>query len=186
MVAVPKESPMIGGLFFFCNSVVSNPGGRGNVSGMSLDETQRKQVAAWIAEGLKIADIQKQMEAQWGLRQTYLEVRLLVDDLKLVPKDPAPPPPPPAATPPAAPPAAGDLPPRDLPPSKVRVTVDQVTRVGAMASGKVKFSDNKAAEWYLDQMGRLALAPTEKGYKPTAADLQDFQMALQNELERMG
>ncbi len=153
---------------------------------MSLDETQRKQVAAWIAEGLKIADIQKQMEAQWGLRQTYLEVRLLVDDLKLVPKDPPPPPPQPAATPQAAAPAAGDLPARDLPPSKVRVTVDQVTRVGAMASGKVKFSDNKTAEWYLDQMGRLALAPTEKGYKPTAADLQDFQMALQNELERMG
>ncbi len=152
---------------------------------MSLDETQRKQVAAWIAEGLKIADIQKQMEAQWGLRQTYLEVRLLVDDLKLVPKDPPPPPPQPAATPQAAAPAAGDLPARDLPPSKVRVTVDQVTRVGAMASGKVKFSDNKTAEWYLDQMGRLALAPTEKGYKPTAADLQDFQMALQNELERM-
>jgi hypothetical protein len=55
-----------------------------------------------------------------------------------------------------------------------------------MASGKVKFSDNKTADWYLDQMGRLALAPTEKGYKPTAADLQDFQMALQAELERMG
>ena len=56
---------------------------------MNLDETQRKQVAAWIDEGLKIADIQKRMEAQWGLRLTYLEVRLLVDDLKLTPKEPA-------------------------------------------------------------------------------------------------
>jgi hypothetical protein len=153
---------------------------------MSLDETQRKQVAAWIAEGLKIADIQKQMETQWGLRQTYLEVRLLVDDLKLVPKDPPPPPPPPAPTAKEAAPASEELPPRGLPASKVRVTLDQITRVGAMASGKVKFSDNKTAEWYLDQMGRLALAPTEKGYKPSAADLQDFQIALQSELERMG
>jgi hypothetical protein len=153
---------------------------------MSLDETQRKQVAAWIAEGLKIADIQKQMETQWGLRQTYLEVRLLVDDLKLVPKDPPPPPPPPAPTAKEAAPAGEELPPRGLPGGKVRVTLDQITRVGAMASGKVKFSDNKTAEWYLDQMGRLALAPTEKGYKPSAADLQDFQIALQSELERMG
>ena len=118
------------------------------------------------------------MEAQWGLRQTYLEVRLLVDDLKLVPKDPPPPPPQPAATPQAAAPAAGDLPARDLPPSKVRVTVDQVTRVGAMASGKVKFSDNKTAEWYLDQMGGPHWPRRKRVYKPTAADLQDFQMAL--------
>jgi hypothetical protein len=152
---------------------------------MNLDETKIKQVAAWIDEGLKIADIQKRMEAQWGLRQTYLEVRLLVDDLKLTPKDPAPPPPPPTAAPPAAK-TADDLPPRNPSAGKVRITLDQITRVGAMVSGKVKFSDGKGAEWYLDQMGRLGLAPAEKGYKPSAADLQDFQLALQSELERLG
>jgi hypothetical protein len=64
---------------------------------MNLDETQRKQVAAWIEEGLKLAEIQKRIETQWGIRPTYLDVRLLVDDLKLVPKDP-PPPPAPKAT----------------------------------------------------------------------------------------
>jgi hypothetical protein len=153
---------------------------------MNLDETKIKQVAAWIDEGLKIADIQKRMQAQWGLRQTYLEVRLLVDDLKLTPKDPAPPPsPPPTAAPPAAK-AADDLPPRDPPAGKVRVTLDQITRAGAMVSGKVQFSDGKRADWYLDQMGRLGLAPAEKGYKPSAADLQDFQTVLQSELERLG
>jgi hypothetical protein len=149
---------------------------------MNLDETQRKQVAAWIAEGLKIGDLQKRMEAQWGLRLTYLEVRLLVDDLKLTPKDPpAPPPPHQTAT------KAGEsLPPPDLPAGNVRLTLDQITRAGAMISGKVKFSDGKSADWYLDQMGRLGMAPAEKGYKPSAADLQDFQAALQSELERMG
>ena len=149
---------------------------------MNLDETKRKQVAAWIEEGLKIADIQKRMEAQWGLRQTYLEVRLLVADLKLTPKAPAPPPPPPH---PAAK-AVEAPPPRDLPASKVRITLDQITRAGAMVSGKVKFSDGKSADWSLDQMGRLGLAPAEKGYKPSPADLQDFQVSLQAELERMG
>jgi hypothetical protein len=149
---------------------------------MNLDETKRKQVAAWIEEGLKIADIQKRMEAQWGSRQTYLQVRLLVDDLKLTPKDPTPPPPPPqtaAKTP-------DNPPPPNLPAGKVRITLDQITRAGAMVSGKVKFSDDKSADWYLDQMGRLGLAPAEKGYKPSPADLQDFQIALQAELERMG
>jgi hypothetical protein len=153
---------------------------------MNLDETRIKQVAAWIDEGLKIADIQKRMEAQWGLRQTYLEVRLLVDDLKLTPKDPAPPPPPPPTAAPPAAKAADDLPPRNPPAGKVRLTVDQITRAGAMVSGKVQFSDGKSADWYLDQMGRLGLAPAEKGYKPSAADLQDFQIALQSELERLG
>jgi len=147
---------------------------------MNLDETQRKQVAAWIAEGMKIGDLQKRMEAQWGLRQTYLEVRLLVDDLKLTPKDPPAPPPPHQAA------AKGPLSPPDLPAGNVRLAVDQITRAGAMISGKVKFSDGKSADWYLDQMGRLGLAPAEKGYKPSAADLQDFQAALQSELERMG
>jgi hypothetical protein len=153
---------------------------------MNLDETKTKQVAAWIEEGLKIADIQKRMEAQWGLRQTYLEVRLLVDDLKLTPKDPAPPPPPPKTAAPSAAKAGDPLPPREPPAGKVSLTLDQITRAGAMVSGKVKFSDAKSADWYLDQMGRLRLAPAEKGYKPSAADLQDFQVALQRELERLG
>ncbi|MGD1086749.1 MAG: hypothetical protein ABSA47_18580 [Verrucomicrobiota bacterium] len=148
---------------------------------MNLDETKRKQVKAWIEEGLKIADIQKRLETEWGLRQTYLEVRLLVDDLKLVPKDPAPLPPPPKL-PPAPAPGAED----NFPPSKVSVSVDQLTRAGAMASGKVKFSDGKTADWLLDQMGRLSLLAAEKGYKPSPADLQDFQLALQTELQRLG
>ncbi len=42
---------------------------------MNLDETQRKKVAAWIEEGLKLADIQKRLETEFGFRVTYLEVR---------------------------------------------------------------------------------------------------------------
>jgi hypothetical protein len=146
---------------------------------MNLDETQRKKVAAWIEEGLKLADIQKRLETEFGLRVTYLEVRLLVDDLKLKPKDPAPPPKP--ATPPptettADEPVLGG----------VTLTVDQLTRPGALVSGKVKFSDGKTADWFLDQAGRLGLAPAEKGYKPSPVDVQDFQTALQTELQKLG
>jgi hypothetical protein len=66
------------------------------------------------------------------------------------------------------------------------VSVDQVTRPGALVSGKVKFSDGKSADWYMDQTGRLGVVPKEQGYKPTPADVQEFQLALQDELAKLG
>jgi hypothetical protein len=146
---------------------------------MNLDDTQRQKVAAWINEGLKLAEIQKRLESELGLRLTYLEVRFLVDDLKLKPKDPPPPPKPVAKPDDAAAPPASAL-------GKVSVTVDQLARPGALVSGKVKFTDGKSADWVLDQNGRLSLVPGEKGYKPPAADVPEFQIALQQELQKLG
>jgi hypothetical protein len=148
---------------------------------MNLDETQKKKVAAWIAEGLKLSDIQKRLETEFGLRPTYLDVRLLVDDLKLQPKDPVQPPKPPATDEPKS-----SLLQNDASAGKVSVSVDQLTRPGALVSGKVKFSDGKSADWILDQAGRLGLVPGEKGYKPSPADLQEFQIGLQAELQKQG
>ena len=161
---------------------------------MNLTEQQRQQVGAWIAEGAKLSDIQGRLAKEFGLKLTYMEARFLVDDLKLVPKDPEPPktPEPPAADakPADAKPAPGeDAPLADeaLPPaSKVAVTVDQITRPGSIISGKVSFSDGQEAGWYLDQAGRLGLVPKQQGYKPSAADIQDFQMALQREVAKLG
>src|SRR5208282_6855517 len=99
---------------------------------MNLDEIQRQKVAAWIDQGLKLAEIQKRLETDFGLRVTYLDVRLLVDDLKLKPKDPPPPPkppPPPPDEPSALAPSAAPM------PGKVSVTVDQLARPGALVSG---------------------------------------------------
>jgi hypothetical protein len=146
---------------------------------MNLDDAQRKKVAAWIDEGLKLAEIQKRLEHELGLRLTYLEVRFLVDDLKLKPKDP-----PPSLKP--APKPEDALSPAPSIPGKVSVTVDQLARPGAVVSGKVKFSDGKSAEWILDQAGRLGLVPSEKGYKPATADVQEFQIMLQQELQKLG
>jgi hypothetical protein len=38
----------------------------------------------------------------------------------------------------------------------------------------------------LDQLGRLGVVPAEDGFKPAAADLQEFQIALQGELQKLG
>src|ERR1017187_5619899 len=154
---------------------------------MNLDEAQRKKVATWIADGAKLSEIQTRLASELGLKFTYMEVRLLVDDLKLTPKDPEPPKVAvpaveaakpvveKAATAPAAKAAGG-----------VSVTVDQLARPGAGVSGKVTFSDGQSADWYLDQTGRLGVVPKQPGYKPSAADVQQFQVTLQSELARMG
>jgi hypothetical protein len=162
---------------------------------MNLTEEQRQRVAAWIQQGAKLAEIQNRLNAEFGIKLTYMDTRFLVDDLKLVPKDPEPPktPEPPAAkAAPAAPSAPAEALAEEeapLPPlggGKVSVTVDQITRPGAIVSGKVAFSDGQAADWYLDQTGRLGVVPKQPGYKPTAADVQDFQIALQKEMAKMG
>src|SRR5665647_216160 len=54
---------------------------------MNLDEAQRKKVAAWVAEGLKLSEIQTRIVSELDIRMTYMDVRFLVDDLKLTPKD---------------------------------------------------------------------------------------------------
>ena len=164
---------------------------------MKLTEEQRQRVTAWITQGAKLGEIQDRLASEFGLKLTYLDTRFLVDDLKLVPKDPERPKtvelpaaakPPLATQPvPAAEAAAEDELP--LPPAgggKVAVTVDQITRPGAVVSGKVTFSDGQTADWYLDQMGRLGVVPKQQGYKPSAADVQDFQVALQQEVAKLG
>jgi hypothetical protein len=163
---------------------------------MQLNEVQQKAVAGWITEGAKLSEIQNRLAKEFSLRLTYMEVRLLVDDLKLKPKDPEPPkaatPPPafPTPPPPAAPAVAPDDLVEELPPGagsgSVSVTVDQLTRPGAIVSGKVTFSDGVSADWYLDQTGRLGLVSKQAGYKPSAADVQQFQMALEREMAKLG
>jgi len=162
---------------------------------MNLDDTQLKQVAEWIAQGLKISEIQSRLAADLAVSMTYMDVRLLVDDLKLTPKDVERPKPVETAlqAPASAAPAPADArrPAAQSPagppnPAGVSLSVDQVARPGAVVSGKVSFSDGNTADWYFDQTGRLGLIPQQPGYRPAAADLQQFQTALDAELSKLG
>ncbi|MFM8358311.1 MAG: hypothetical protein ACKOET_07105 [Verrucomicrobiota bacterium] len=158
---------------------------------MQLSDEQKHQARAWVETGMKLSDFQKRLETEFGVRMTYMEVRLLVDDLKVMPKDPEPVQKPeavPAEGAPAVPtaPAAPPPPAEGALTAGVKVTVDTVTRPGALASGSVTFSDGQKAQWYLDQMGRFGMVPTQKGYRPSQEDLQDFQMSLDRELQKLG
>jgi hypothetical protein len=138
---------------------------------MSLTEDQRASISKWIEEGASLSDIQKRLKEEFQLSLTYLETRLLADDLKLRLKEPERPIEPlPLPIPDKAASAPG---------GKVSVTIDQITRPGAMVSGRTTFSDGQSAEWYLDQTGRLGLNPSTPGYRPSQQDVMDFQIELE-------
>ena len=157
---------------------------------MQLTAEQKQKVSTWIAEGMKLSDIQNGLATDFDIRLTYMEARLLVDDLKLTPLDPPsevkPVEPEPAAAPvgavadsqlsPDAPAAGG----------KVSLTVDTLARPGTIVSGSVTFSDGKTAAWYLDQTGRLGVVPETEGYRPPEGDVEIFQRTLDAELAKLG
>ena len=110
---------------------------------MQLNAEQQTIARQWIAEGMKLADFQKRLETDFGMRITYMETRLMVDDLKVMPKDPEPPkkeePKPEAAQAPVVPAEAEPVPGV----AGVKMSVDALTRPGTMVSGRVTFSDGQ-------------------------------------------
>jgi len=160
---------------------------------MQLDDKQRATVAAWINQGFKLSEIQSRLASEMGAKLTYMETRLLVDDLKLTPKDPEPVAVPEIGKAPAKPGSQPQAEPEDVDEPEpapaggsVTVSVDQLTRPGALVSGKVTFSDGNRADWYLDETGRLGLMSQKAGYRPPEADVQQFRAALQQELVKLG
>ncbi|MGN0860480.1 MAG: hypothetical protein ACI4P3_01110, partial [Candidatus Spyradosoma sp.] len=113
-----------------------------------LTDLQKKQVAAWVGEGLSLAQIQTRIGEEFGVSMTYMDVRFLVDDLDLelrdsveeksvVPAEKAP-----EAAPEAVPAENSEAEP--VPAAAgggVSLSVDAVQAPGVLASGDVTFSD---------------------------------------------
>lgn len=157
---------------------------------MQLTDEQKTTIASWIADGMKVSDVQERIGTEFGTRLTYMEVRFLIDDLKVMPKDV-----PVAdvkafvgAPQPAVPDAGEGLFPEGQPAGGggINLKVDSITRPGAVVSGKVTFSDGTTVDWHLDQMGRLGMVPPQPGYRPPQSDVAEFQVALEKELMKLG
>lgn len=145
---------------------------------MDLTHEQKQTVASWVAERMGLAEVQRRLESEMGLRMTYMDVRFLIDDLMIeIPEPPKPDPSAEMAAPPVMP---------EPVPEGVSVTVDKLARPGALVSGQVVFSDGQKATWLLDQMGQLGLDGAPPDYRPSDEDLQDFQKKLQNSLRQAG
>ncbi|MCR5183927.1 MAG: hypothetical protein K6B46_04415 [Opitutales bacterium] len=146
---------------------------------MNLTAEQTAKVAQWVKDGATLALVQAKIAEDFGIKMTYMDVRFLVDDLDLTLATPAAEKSVPAPEPVAEPepvPAAG----------MVTVTVDPVQRAGVLVGGAVTFSDGKSGQWMIDGQGRLGLDGLDEGYRPSAEDLQQFQILLKQELAKLG
>ena len=146
-----------------------------------LTPAQISTVSQWVSEGASLSAIQTRLSTELGIAMTFLDVRFLVDDLNLTLQEKEEPKKLEAdkvdalVAEPTAAPVGG-----------VRVEVDAITRPGAMVSGNVTFSDAQVADWYLDMEGRPGLVPRTPGYRPTQADIVDFQTKLDASLRQAG
>ena len=146
---------------------------------MVLTDEHKKAVSAWIADGASLSDLQKRLKDELQITMTYMDVRFLVDDLKLQIKEEEPNQSE-AAERLAVAKHEGEMQREGAGTAGgVNVTMDRITKPHALASGKVTFSDGETAEWMLDQTGRLGLVPGKPGYRPSETDVMAFQRELQ-------
>lgn len=162
---------------------------------MDLNAAQKDAVRAWVADGASLSEVQKRLQEEFGVRMTFMDVRLMVLDIGAEIKDK--PEPRKAPAPAAGPDAAGEggaPAPDDIAPEAddggaiggVSVEMDRVVQPGMLVSGSATFSDGVTARWGIDQMGRVAFQPSQEGYRPQDDDLREFQMQLRALLERQG
>lgn len=152
-----------------------------------LTAEQTAAVTSWIQAGAGLSEVQKRIREEFGISMTYLDARLLVDDLKLAIQDPEEEDDDDSLVgEPVANQSEAEPVPPPIPGGSVTVKIDQITKPQALVSGKVTFSDGQTAEWMLDQMGRLSLNPDTPGYRPTEADVMAFQTELQNAARSQG
>lgn len=57
------------------------------MSDNTFSEEQKAAIAVWVDEGASLSEIQKRINSTFGQSITYMELRFLVDDLRLTLKD---------------------------------------------------------------------------------------------------
>jgi hypothetical protein len=148
---------------------------------LMTDQERNQWIAQKLGEGLSLSDVQKLLASEYGVRMTYLDLRLLAAELpvKWAEAAPAQKPEPVQATVMEDEEDEGD---DDLPPTGTAVTISKLVRPGAAMSGEVAFASGAKAEWFLDATGRLGLTPAAGSTRPTQDDLREFQIELQRKL----
>ena len=152
---------------------------------MSLTNSQKETVSNWITQGKSLAEVQRLLREEFSISMTYMDVRFLVDDLHIAPKD-----------------QADEADEADETSKKVveepevvedgignglSVEVDAVTPPGALMSGSVTFSDGVTLGWQLLSNGQLGLiADDNPDYRPSPDDMQNFRVHMDGILRKKG
>ncbi|MBQ4335687.1 MAG: hypothetical protein IJC34_00655 [Lentisphaeria bacterium] len=145
---------------------------------MSDSMEMKKFMAAEIAAGKSLSDIQTLLNEKFGVRLTYMDVRIMASELDNIdwtsrdPVKPADPVEDVTKVPVQKKDAAGN--------GTTVVEVNQVVRAGALAEGTVQFGSGASGTWIVDQMGRLGF--DKLNGEPTEKDIQEFQMELRKVL----
>lgn len=160
-----------------------------------------------LNEGVSLSDVQKMLAQDYNIRMTYLELRLLADDLAVnwekhdKPK-PTPAPEEQAKTPEEDAESFDDA--EDLDddedfeeeaeaeeeeeeaaePGATKVTIDPAPRPGMILSGMVRFASGIRAGWMMNRMGQLSLDLPDDDTQPTQEDIQGFQEELRRVMQR--
>ncbi len=155
-----------------------------------ITEEIREKVRQWVQQGCGLSELQAKLTEESGLSMTYMDVRFLVLELGLEIKERNARPAPSAAAPqdePAADDAFAepmDATGQDL--GGVSLDISPIARPGSLVSGSVRFSDGMTADWSLDRLGQLALAPAKPDYRPSEADIQAFQAQFKQLMAQRG
>jgi hypothetical protein len=144
-------------------------------SASKLTPDQKNALSEWAAAGATMSDLQRHLKDDFGHTLTYMDTRFLILDLGIELVE----------APKAEPKKEADKP-APIPTGIVTVTMDALTRPGALVSGKVTFSDGEAGLWMLDQTGRPSLDPDTVGYQPNPMDIQEFQIQLRELIRQSG
>ena len=167
-----------------------------------LENEIKHFMAAKLADGITLSEIQSLVNAEFKQNMTYMDIRIMASELevdwkKFDPEKKVEAPAKAGAAPaenvaPAEADSAEDAAPAentaaapempDL--SDTVIEVSKIARPGMMFSGSVKFASGSTAEWYVDNMGRLGLENLV-GEKPDQNDVEQFQIELDKAVRKM-
>lgn len=151
-----------------------------------LSDDQIALIRQWADAGADLNEIQDRLKTEAGVTLTFMETRFLLSDLGITLREAREGEENQTSEETADAEDAVLNAENDLPGGGVKLTVDEITLPGCIASGRVTFSDGKTASWYLDQLGRLGLTDIERTYQPSEEDAMAFQRELQKALRQAG
>lgn len=150
----------------------------------------KRFMAAKIAAGVSLSEVQKLINSEFNCKLTYMEVRILASELDNIDWD---------ANDPKAQEMAKEKAKAEAEKKKQEeegidpevestpgdgstvVELNKLVRPGTALSGTVKFASGSTADWYVDSYGRLGIDNLH-GSKPTESDIIAFQEELKKKL----
>ncbi len=145
------------------------------------EEDIKRFMRGQIEAGVKLSDVQKLVNEQFGTAYTFMDIRILaseLDDIDWSAGDPKPKTEPEKESGDSADGGNNSQQTQEKGNGKTVVEISKLARPGIALSGSVKFSGGNTAEWYVDQYGRVGFENVNGG-KPSEKDMQEFQAELQ-------